>query len=192
MRFNRIVCGVAVAVLLMSGVALAQGGGGGGGGGRGGRGARGGMVGMGRGMMMGGGDAAFTHLITALGDLNLSPDFTLTKEQKENLKAIRDGVRAAGEKWRKDHQDEITKLQEEMRAARGGGGGNADLMQKMRDLYQTYPKSDEAQEQVKALLTADQRKALDAKLAELEQTRANRMGGRGGRGGAGGGGAGGQ
>ncbi|MFI5381733.1 MAG: hypothetical protein ACHRHE_20745, partial [Tepidisphaerales bacterium] len=129
--------------------------------------------------------------IIALGECNLEPDFTLTADQKSALKTIRDGVKAAQDKWRTDHAADITKLQADMQAARGGGGGDMQaVMQKMTELRNTRPSTEEAQAAVKKLLTADQVKAVDAKVAELRAATPG-PGGRGGRGGGGAGGGGG-
>jgi Spy/CpxP family protein refolding chaperone len=173
---------VTVLALLFSAIpAFAQAGGGGGGGGGGGRGGRGGM-----GMGMAGltTDPAFAQLVSALGECNLAPDFTLTADQKQALKSIRDDVKAAQDKWRTDHAADITKLQADMQAARGGGGGDMQaVMQKMTELRNTRPSTVDAQAAIKKLLTADQAKAVDAKVEELRAATP----GRGGRGGGAGG-----
>jgi hypothetical protein len=166
----------------MTAAAFAQGGGGGGGGARGGLG--GGMFG---GMLTT--DPVYNQLITALGDCNLDPGFTLSSEQKASLKKIRDDVKAAQTKWTTDHAADITKLQQDAQDAMTNGGGFQDIMPRITDLRNTMPKTDDAQAAIKKLLTADQQKALDAKIAEMPAARG--FGGRGGAGGGGGGGGGG-
>jgi hypothetical protein len=138
----------------------------------------------------------FVETITALGDLNLRPDFNLTAEQKTKLQAVRDEVKAAEDKWRTDHAAELKKIQDDMAAAR-----QAQDQEKMREigtarreLMQGMPKTDDAAQKVKALLTADQAKALETRIAERQEEMRARMGGmmggRGGRPGGGGGGGG--
>ena len=132
----------------------------------------------------------FQQAIAALGDLNLRPDFNLSKEQKEKLQAVRDDVKKAEDKWRTDHADDLKKIQEEAQAARGDQDKMREVMTKRRELMQTQPKSDDAAKQVKALLTEDQAKALEKRITERQEEMRARMGGmgmgggRGARGGA--------
>ena len=165
--------------------------------GRGGGGGFGGAGGPGAGGMIVQRDE-LSETVATLGDLNLTPQFTLTKEQKEKITAVRDRVKEAQAKWRKEKQADLDKLQEEMRAAReAGGGGGQELRQKVQEIMATAPKVDEANKEILAVLTDEQRKAFDQKLAQRreEETKAReemrrqlggRGGGGGGRGGAGG------
>ncbi|HEY8666037.1 MAG TPA: hypothetical protein VIL86_05195, partial [Tepidisphaeraceae bacterium] len=77
----------------------------------------------------------------------------------------------------------------------GGQGGNREKYQELaksrEDLMASAPKGDDAAKQIKAVLTEDQNKQLDAKAAELEKQRAEmrdqmNLGGRGFGGGQGG------
>jgi hypothetical protein len=122
----------------------------------------------------------FQQTITALGDLNLRPDFNLSKEQKEKLQVVRDDVKKAEDKWRADHADDLKKIQEETQAARGDQDKMGEVMTKRRELMQTQPKSDDAAKQVKALLTEDQAKALEKRITERQEEMRARMGGMGG------------
>jgi hypothetical protein len=155
------------------------------------------------------------ELIAVLGELNLSPDFTLTADQKTKVQSVRDDFKKQTDEWRKAHADEIKKLQDEAAELRGGGGfggggggqGGANR-EKMREIFQarqqlmeSAPKSDEAVAEIKGILTTDQLKKLDAavaaKQAEMEKMREEMRGrfgpgGGGGRGGPGRGGAGGR
>jgi hypothetical protein len=133
----------------------------------------------------------FAQLILTLGELNLTPDFTLSKEQKEKLQAIRDEVKTAQDKWRQEHAAELQKLAEEMR----GAGRDAspeqrrEMAQKRQTLMATAPQHDDAVTKVKALLTETQLQAVNAKLDERKaaadeaRQRLQQGGGRGGRGG---------
>ena len=180
---------VCVATLFMAGMAMAQPAAGGGGGRGGGRGAGAGMFQQ----------DPFQQTIAALGDLNLQPDFNLTKEQKEKLQGIRDDVKKAAAKWRTDNADALKKLQDDSREAMQGQDREKmrEIMTKRQELMQTQPKTDDAAKQVTALLTEDQKAALEKKIAERREEMRNRggmMGMGGGRraGGGGGGGGGGQ
>src|SRR5258706_11772082 len=51
---------------------------------------------------------ALTEAIGALGELNLSPSFSLTKEQKEKIQGIRDTAKQTRDKWTSEHQEQIT------------------------------------------------------------------------------------
>jgi len=132
----------------------------------------------------------FRQLIDALGDVNLRPDFNLTKEQKEKVQAVREQVKKAEDKWRSDNAEEMKKLQEGLRQAMQDQDNDKrnELLGKMRDLMQTQPKTDEAVQQIRAILTADQQKALDTRITERQEEARGRMGGFGfGRRGGGGG-----
>jgi len=174
MRFSKKVLTLAAATLLaIGGVAQAQdagaGGGGAGGAGGGGRGgAGGGPGGGGRGGFggFGGGPGGTTtfgqrdalrETLSVLGDLNLTPTFTLTQDQKDKIQTIRDDFKKAQEKWDADNKAKIDELR----------NGNADnRREQYRTLYETRPKSDEVIKQIIAVLTGDQAKALATKQAE--------------------------
>lgn len=140
---------------------------------------------------------AFQQTIVALGDLNLRPDFNLTAEQKQKLQAIRDDVKKLEDQWRADHAAELKKIQDDAAAARQAQdqGKMRELMTARRDLMQSMPKTDDAAQKVKALLTDDQARALEARITERQEDMRNRagamMGGRGGRAAGGAGAAGG-
>jgi len=166
-----------------------------------GRGGRGG-VGGGGGMGPGGGGMfsqvrdSFGELVTLLGEASLGPSFNFSKEQKEKIQAIRDEVKAAQGKWRKDHAADFAKLNKEMQAVRDSGdrGGLRDVFQKRQELMATGPNMDEATKRLKGVLTLEQMKGLEAymaaKRAEEEETR-RAIGDFFGGGGPGGGGPGG-
>lgn len=138
----------------------------------------------------------FQTALSALGDVNLRPDFTLTAEQKEKVQAIRNDVKAAEDKWRTDHAADLKKIQDDAQAARDAQDMEKmrEIMTARRDLMQTMPKTDDAAQKLKAVLTPDQAKALETRITERQDEARARMGGMfGGRGGRGPGGpAGGQ
>lgn len=116
----------------------------------------------------------FDRTIGALGMLNLQPDFNLTGEQKQKLQQIREQVKQAEEKWRQEHAEELRELAEDAREAFQSGEGRdqlRDLMERRREIMQTAPTNEDAVKQVKELLSAEQRQALEARLAEREAER---------------------
>jgi Spy/CpxP family protein refolding chaperone len=183
MRLSAILRSAFCAALLLSfaSVTFAQEGGGGGqGGGRGGRGGGfGGAFGAGN---------QLTSALEVLGDLNLSPDFTLDKEQKTKIKGVREEYTKAMEKWRADNEQKLTALREEMRNAQGDRDALQALRTKSQELYATAPKADESINAVKAALTAEQKTAFEKALAERAERRGPGGPGGGGRGQGGGGG----
>lgn len=134
---------------------------------------------------------SMTETMNILGETNLRPDFDLTKEQKEKIAAIRDGLRAAREKWQAERAEELRKIDEQMRAARDGGGGRDQfeaLMQKRQEIMATAPSSEDAIAKIKAVLTPEQLKAFEAAVEErrrAEEEMRQRFGGFGGPGGGG-------
>ncbi|GEM_PF-5374196 len=128
------------------------------------------------GMMQGN---AFVQAIDALGDLNLRPDFTLAKEQKEKLQVIREDVKKSEEQWRTAHAEDLKKIQTDMQAARDAQDQDKmrEVMTQRQELMQGMPSGDDALTKVKALLTEDQVKALDTRITERQQEMRTRMGG---------------
>jgi len=187
---------------------------GGGGGGAGGFGGRGGGFGGPGGFGGGGGSAgamapgrdALDELLAVLADLNLTPDFTLTADQKSKIQSIRDDFKAKVETWRTDHEAEMRQIQQDMQSARtaaAANNGQVDaakvqaLVQSRQDIADGAPKSDDAVLEIKGLLATDQLKTVSAKLDERKATGGRGMQGLGrgsggpGRFGAPGGGGGG-
>lgn len=152
-------------------------------------------------------------LMTALGDVNLETDFTLTPEQKEKIQIIVTDFKKSTDKWKTDHEAELKKIQDDFAALRnnaggrqtggnnaaGGGNNNRQQFQQVTQarqaLMDTAPKPDEAIAQIKGLLTTEQLKKLQTKIDEIQaeaaKARQNLQGAFGGRGGNanGGGGA---
>jgi len=129
---------------------------------------------------------ALAEAVGALGELNLSPKFSLTNEQKEKIQAIRDTAKQARDKWTSEHQEQITKLGEEFRAALQGQERDKlrELGQKRTDLMASAPKTEDATAQLMAVLSDDQRKQVDEQIAKRQQEMQNaagRFGGPGGR-----------
>ncbi len=195
---NRLMKSLVAGVVLIGAcsVALAQPAPGGRGGG--GRGPGGGPP-MRMGMQGQFGMNALDDVVIVVADLNMKPGFTLSEDQKTRIQAIRDALKAAQEKWRADNADELKDVQEAMASLREQGPGGdpeawRDVMEQNMSLMQTAPNGNDEAEQLRALLSADQAKALDARQEELAAEREKMWqqmgGGRGpgnGQGGPGGG-----
>jgi len=147
------------------------------------------------------------EVLLVLGDLNMKADFTLTAEQKTKIQESRDALKVLKDKWQADHEADFIQFQEQMNEIRTAGPGGTDTREKLQgiftsrqELMETAPKSDETIVEIKGLLTTEQLKTLDARLAarkaEVEKARLEmqdrmRNGGPGGFGAGGGGAAGG-
>ena len=111
---------------------------------------------------------AFADALGALGDLALTPNFTITNEQKENIQSLRFDHKLAADKWRGDHADELQKLTEEGQAARDSGDREKmnDIFQKRRSLMQSGPKPEDAVKKLMGLLNEEQRTRLEERMAQ--------------------------
>ncbi len=126
--------------------------------------------------------------ITALAEMNLSPEFNLSPAQKRNVLAIRDGFKKVNDTWRANHAADIEDMQAEYRQMRRGGNYDEDRLRQIRDaardLMAESPTGDEEIRQIQDLLTPDQNRLVDAKLEqqriETESRRAEGFGGGGG------------
>ncbi|MDB5331576.1 MAG: hypothetical protein JWP03_2727 [Phycisphaerales bacterium] len=141
---------------------------------------------------------AVNELVSALGELNLSPDFALSQDQKSKIQSIREDFKKQSDQWRTDHAADLKKLQDQFAELRNAGADAQDKRQELdksrQALMASAPNADEAAKQIQAVLTSDQVQKLtdeQAKLAKERQDAAARFGGgRGGQGGRRGGGAG--
>jgi hypothetical protein len=193
MRYTALCRWFGLFILGISATAMAQPGGGPGGGGPGGGFGFGGPGGR-------GGRDALAETISQLGELNLTPGFTLTEDQKQQIQAVRDEFKKQQDKWAADHADEIKKINDQFQALRQAGGPPdpqqmQDIFQSRQQLYATAPSSDDAAAAIMAILKPDQAPQLKAKLdaaaAQRQQMRGRFGGGGPGGGGPGGGGPGG-
>ena len=110
----------------------------------------------------------FVEALNALGDLALTPDFTITTEQKESIQSLRIDHKMATDKWRGDHADDLIKFTDQSQAARDAGDQEKfrDILQKRRTLMQSGPKPEDAVKKLTGLLNEEQRKRLDERLAQ--------------------------
>lgn len=139
------------------------------------------------------GQNALSETMRIVAELNLTPDFTLTVEQKQKIQAIRDEFKKQQQKWQQDHAAEIKDIQKQMADAQENGGGPEDMQkiaQASRKLQESAPKGDEFVKQIKAVLTTDQLDQVEAKQDELAKQREKMMKERFGPGGGPGGGPG--
>jgi hypothetical protein len=113
--------------------------------------------------------AALWQTLNLVSELNMTPTFTLTAEQKEKIQAIREAARRAQEEWRESKAADFKALQEQMMAIRGSEPGArekwAEIGKAQAEVMATAPKEDEAIAQVKALLTNEQLKLMEAEEA---------------------------
>jgi len=114
----------------------------------------------------------FAELVRLLEELNLTPHFNLSMEQKDQIQAIREGVRQAQERWRKEHEAEYRELDEEARRLGQAGGRDVkawrEWAQKRRTIDQTAPRSDDAVKQLMLVLTEEQRQIVETRKAEKQ------------------------
>lgn len=134
---------------------------------------------------LGRGELAAT--LVALSELNFTPDFTLTREQKEKIQAIREPYRAQLEAWAAEHAADLKTLQnrrQEMAGLPRGDPGSGAKMQEFakaqQDLFAMAPKDDDIVKQIKAVLTEEQIKKLDEHRARAASRRPGEGGARAG------------
>jgi hypothetical protein len=112
-----------------------------------------------------------------LAELNMSPDFTLTKEQKAKIRTIREEWMKESEKWRTEHDADLKKFQAQMSEIRGNREENRDmfkfqeLMKAQRELFSTAPKGEEQGKAIKALLDPEQFKQFEEKMSHRQGER---------------------
>lgn len=114
--------------------------------------------------------------LATIGDLNLSPGFTLSAEQKQQIQTIRDEFRKQQEAWRAEHADELKEIDDRFAEMRDAGGPPdpdqmRELMDARRELMSTSPDGEAQSEQVIALLTDDQKKQFEVRQAQIEKDR---------------------
>ena len=138
----------------------------------------GGQFGFGR---LGFGPGALGEVMTTLSDLNMSPDFTLTKDQKEKIHVIREAYTKEMEKWRGDHEADLKKFQDQMAELRGKGPDDnrekrQELFKAQAEFFSTAPKGEEQAKAIKAVLDPEQLKQYEERVAKRQGER--REGGR--------------
>jgi Spy/CpxP family protein refolding chaperone len=113
--------------------------------------------------------------VAVLAEANLSPDFTLTAEQKTQIKEIRGQFQKDAEEFIKKNQEQIDKIRQSVQAARDAGDPDAmreafrQAMQDGQELASQGPKPQEYVAKIKAVLTPEQADQVDKKLKEMQQ-----------------------
>lgn len=104
-----------------------------------------------------------------LANLNMTPDFSLDKAQKEKIAALKAEFDAAVTKFQADNNDEGVKLQDALQKALHAKDRDQakiqEYIKQQQELMAKGPKSADTIAKVKELLTADQAKVLEDKLA---------------------------
>ena len=114
--------------------------------------------------------------VQPLAELNLRPDFELTREQKDKIQAIRAAYDARLDGWRAGHEADFkaqSKRWSDLRSGHLPPGGRPTeewpkLMKARQDLLATSPDATDAVDQMTAVLTADQRQRYDAAAADVD------------------------
>ena len=144
-----------------------------------GQGRRGGQGGPGGGFGGPGGNA-FTQYVAALADCNLSPDFTLTADEKTKIQGVRDDFKKAEDDFQTANKDDLDKARQAFRDANGDQDAMATARTNLQAIMAKGPKAEDYVAKVKALLTPDQSDAVDKKVKELAPPARGNRGGPGG------------
>lgn len=67
-------------------------------------------------------DNQMSRAVAVLGELNLSPDFNLSEEQKQSIATIRDAFKKQQEQWQTAHADDLKNMNDAMAEAMNAGG----------------------------------------------------------------------
>ena len=111
------------------------------------------------------------ELVQPLANLNLRPHFALTDDQKDRVEAIRHAFAARMAGWRKDHAADFAALAKDWGDLRAGGPGRAGgggfaafgaVRDRQQRLLATAPDPSDAQAQIEAVLTDEQRGRYEA------------------------------
>ncbi len=134
-----------------------------------------------------------------------SIDTQLTDEQRTQIQAIRSDVEGKMKAWKDANGEQLSKLEEKMRGARGngkganpgaepqgpppqdgqkgppGGAGKPDkaTMEEMQKLRETMPKMDAARDSIMAILTPAQQETLKSNMVGMRKAMDKREGGKG-------------
>lgn len=122
---------------------------------------------------IGGQGASFEMFMMTLTQLNMTPDLTLNKDAKLKLQAVRDQWQKAQAKFMEEHKDDFKKLQkEQMEAYTANDPAKIqEAAKKYQELAAAGPKGDEYIAKAKAVLSPDELKVVEEKLAKADQER---------------------
>jgi len=110
----------------------------------------------------------FIHL---LAELNMTPQFTLSPEQKQRIEDLRESFRAEREAFIAEHRKELDYIRAQMIEAREARDREAmgDAFNSLRDLMSRGPSREKIIEDIKAVLTDDQRAQVEQRIEQVEQ-----------------------
>jgi vacuolar-type H+-ATPase subunit H len=102
-------------------------------------------------------------VIGVLADLNLTPDFNLTVEQKTKITQARNDNKKAVDAWRAEHAKDLEKIQADATdaARKNDREGIADARAELQILLKTAPNPEDLVAKIEAVLTEAQKKTLD-------------------------------
>lgn len=115
----------------------------------------------------------FEQFMRTLTELNMTPDFTLDKAAKQKLQDLRDEFRKAQAKFMEDHKEDFQNLGKERAAAFEAQNQEKlkELTKAMQELRAKGPSAEEYVAKAKVMLTPDQQKVVEAKIAKAEEER---------------------
>jgi len=108
------------------------------------------------------------NLISILSQLNMTPDFTLTVDQKTKIQELRETYTRDMGAFIEENRRKFEFIRIQAQEAMAGGDGNAvrAAWQDARDLAAQGPDGGKLNDDIKAVLTDDQRAVVDQKLQE--------------------------
>jgi len=110
----------------------------------------------------------FIHL---LAELNMTPQFTLSPEQKTEIQELRESFRAECEAFIAEHEEELDYIRAQMTEAREARDREAmgEAFSSLRDLMSQGPGREKIIDDLKAVLTDDQRAQVEQRIEQVEQ-----------------------
>jgi len=108
------------------------------------------------------------NLINVISRLNMTPEFTLTAEQKTEIQSIREAYREKVEAFVDESREKLDFIRMQAEEARASRDQNAlrAAWQDAQELMAQGPSGKQLNEDIKEVLTDGQREKVDAALAE--------------------------
>jgi Spy/CpxP family protein refolding chaperone len=109
--------------------------------------------------------------IFLLAELNMTPQFTLSPEQKTKIQDLRETFRAEREAFVAEHEKELDYIRAQMTEAREARDREAmgEAFNSLRDLMSQGPSREQIIEDIKAVLTDDQRARVEQRIEQRER-----------------------
>ncbi len=110
-------------------------------------------------------------MMMTLGQLNMTPEFTLTPDQKTKIQAAREAFKLDRENYIAEQAQKIEFVRVQITEARAGRDREAEMEAygEMRAIFTGGPGEADFTNTIKGILTKDQVAILDATIAEREQ-----------------------